>query len=125
MKKTVRHLPLALLLAACGGGISYTVEVQNLSAKSFDSVHVFINTSTSKKPTAAFVALRPSDTAPPLAVGEIFGGSNNTKPTATAIFYAADTVIKSDMPQNGEKVPNGHYKAIIDSGLQVKWMQHD
>lgn len=114
-------LPLALLLASCGGGKTYNIEVQNLSAKSFDSVHVFVNSDTNEEPTVKFAILLPSETTPPFAAGEIFGSKNGTKTTAIAIFYAADTVIESAMPPNGKMVVDGHYKATIDSTLQVKW----
>jgi hypothetical protein len=73
MKKIARCLPFALLLTSCGGGISYTIEVQNLSAKGFDSVHVFIDTSPGEQPAAKFGKMLPGETLTPLTVGEIFG----------------------------------------------------
>jgi hypothetical protein len=121
MKKLARSLPFALLLLGCGGGNSYTVEIENQSAKRLDSVHVFINASVGDEPTVKSGSLLPGEAMPPLSVGEIFGGGNNAKTTAAAIFYAADTVIKSTMPHNGITGADGHYKATIDSGLQVTW----
>lgn len=114
-------LPLALLPVSCGSGKSYTVGVQNLSAKSFDSVHVLVNASTDNVPAIKNSSLLPGEATAPLSVGEIISWSNNRTTKLSTIFYAADTVIKSTMPNNGEKGANAHYKAAIDSGLQVNW----
>lgn len=120
MKKIARCLPLILLLASCGSGKSYTIEVQNLSAKSFDSVHVFIDTSPDEEPAAKFGKILPGETLPPLTVGEIFG-KQHQKMTGTVIFYAADTVIHRAGSYTGGMVVFEHYKITLDSSLQVKW----
>jgi hypothetical protein len=124
MKKIILCLPLALLLASCGGGKSYTIEVENLSAKSFDSVHVFIDTSPGEEPSAKFGSVLPGETLPPLTVGEIFG-THHKKMTGTVIFYAADTVIRRAGSYTGGMVVYGHYKITLDSSLQVKWKEWD
>jgi hypothetical protein len=121
MKKMKRCLPLALLLASCISQKSYRVEVQNLSAKRFDSVYVFINSSTDQIPTVKSGSLSPGEAIPPLDVGSFSTGVSSKTDKVTAIFYAADTVIKADMSNDGEKGANLHYKATIDSSLQVKW----
>jgi hypothetical protein len=122
MKKLSRCLPLAMLLVSCGGGKTYTVEVQNQSAKGFDSVKVFIDTAPGEQPAASFGPLKPGQAMPPLTVGEIFGG-HHQKMSGTAIFYAADTMIRNNAPYNGGMNVNGHYKVTIDSSLQVKWAE--
>ena len=124
MKKIKQYLPLALFLASCGGGTSYTIEVQNLSAKSFDSVHVFIDTSPGEQPAAKFGKVLPGETLPPLTVGEIFG-TQHQKMTSTVIFYAADTIIRAAGSYTGGMVIYEHYKITLDSSLQIKWEEWD
>lgn len=120
MKSAFKFLPLLLLCISCGGGKTYTIEVQNLSAKSFDSVHVYIDTSPGEQPAAKFGKLLPGETLPPLTVGELFG-SGHQKMTGTAIFYAADTIICRAGSYTGGMVVYEHYKITLDSSLQVKW----
>jgi len=122
MKKLVKCLPFALLIAGCGGGKSYTIEVQNLSAKRFDSVHVFIDTSPDEQPAAKFGEMLPGQVLPPLTIGEIFG-KQHQKMTGTVIFYAPDTVIRQAEAYTGGMVAFKHYKITIDSSLQVKWAE--
>lgn len=121
MKRMKQCLPLVLLLTSCGGGKSYTVDVQNQSAKRFDSVHVFINTNTGDAPAIKSGSLLPGDAIAPLSVGQISSWGKNQPTKVTVIFYAADTVIKSSMPPQAEVGTNARYKAIIDSSLQVNW----
>lgn len=99
MKKIARCLPLALLLTSCGGGISYTIEVQNLSAKSFDSVQVFIEAGSSRQPVVNFGRLPPGQAMPPLTIVEPSGG-HHREAQGRAVFYAADTVISEYGPYN-------------------------
>jgi hypothetical protein len=73
------------------------VEVQNASAKAFDSVQVFIENTPGGQPSASFGPLRPGQSMPPLTVTELFGGPQGDI-LATAIFYAADTVIRCNGP---------------------------
>jgi hypothetical protein len=122
MKKIKLCLPLALLLASCGSGKTYTIEVQNLSNKGFDSVNVFIDTSPGEQPAAKFGKILPGETLPPLTVGEIFG-TQHQKMTGTVIFYAADTVISRAGSYTGAMVVYEHYKITLDSTMQVKWKE--
>jgi hypothetical protein len=124
MKSVFKFLPLALLLASCGGGKTYTIEVHNQSAKRFDSVHVFIDTSPGEEPAVKYEPLGPGQSMPPLTVGEIFG-TQHQKMTGTAIFYAADTVIRRPGSYTGGMVVFKHYKITIDSSLQIKWEEWD
>lgn len=120
MKSALKFLPLLLLLISCGRGKTYTIEVQNLSAKRFDSVHVFIDTSPGEEPAAKFGSVLPGETLPPLTVGEIFG-TQHQKMTGTVIFYAADTVIHRAGSYTGGMVVYEHYKITLDSSMQVNW----
>jgi hypothetical protein len=122
MKKIITCLPLALLLISCGGGEAYRVEVQNQSAKHFDSVHIFIHESPGGEPTVKSGPLKPGETMPPLAIGELLGRSQ-PKMGGTAIFYAADTIIRYQGPYDEGLVMYNHYKVTIDSSLQVKWQE--
>jgi hypothetical protein len=117
----LKALPLALLLAGCGGK-TYTIEVQNRSAKRFDSVHVFIDTAPGEEPAARSGPLVPGQSMPPLTVGDALGGRHQ-KMGGTAVFYAADTVLRNPGPYTGGMVVYDHYKITIDSSLQVKWEQ--
>lgn len=121
MKKMKRCLPLALLLASCINQKSYRVEVQNLSAKRFDSVYVFVNSSTDQIPAAKSGSLSPGEAIPPLDVSNISTWGSRKTDKVTAIFYAVDSVIKAEISIEGEKRTYLHYKAIVDSSLQVKW----
>lgn len=120
MKKIKQYLPLALFLTSCGGGTSYTIEVQNLSAKSFDSVQVFIEAGSSRQPVANFGPLPPGQAMPPLTILEPKGG-HHREALGRAIFYAADTVIRGYGPYNEGASLYNHYKMTIDSSLTVKW----
>lgn len=120
MQKITTYLLPIILLMGCGSGQSYTVEVQNLSAKSFDSVQVFVNTNTNGKPTVQFGNLLPGETAPPLAVGKILG-TQQPKIKGMAIFYAADTVVRYQAADVNSATNNNYYKISIDSNLRIKW----
>lgn len=122
MKSVLKLLPLLLLLISCGRGKTYTIEVQNLSAKRFDSVQVFIEAGSSKQPVVNFKPLLSGEVMPPLAIGELLGGYHR-ETLGKAVFYAADTVISGYGPYNEGLPVYQHYKITIDSSLQVKWKE--
>jgi hypothetical protein len=104
MKKMKLCLPLVLLLASCISRKSYTVEVQNLSTKRFDSVHLFTNANDDQAPPVKYGSLSPGWAIPPMDVTTISTGGNNKAEKIAAIFYAADTVIKVVCPKTAKWV---------------------
>jgi hypothetical protein len=126
MMKQSTSIGLLLSLCAClwqtgcGGGKGYSLEVQNLSAKVFDSVQVFVDTEPGEGPTASHgTTLRPGQSMARLEVGELFTMGREQLP-AMAVFYAADTVVRSNGPHNS-MIQYKHYKITIDSSLRVNW----
>jgi hypothetical protein len=122
MKKIITSCSLALLLISCGSDKPYTIEVHNQSAKRFDSVHVFIDTGPSGEPAVKYGPLGPGKVMPPLTIGELLG-RGQPKMGSTAIFYAADTIIRYQGPYDEGLIQFNHYKISIDSGLQVRWAE--
>jgi hypothetical protein len=105
----------------CGGGQTYSIEVQNLSAQRLDSVQVYIDAEQGDKPTTSFGPLRPGQSIPPLTVGALFTRERGQL-SATAVFYATDTVVHSNGPHNG-MIQYKRYKITIDSSLRVNWAE--
>jgi hypothetical protein len=100
----------------CGGGQHYAIELHNRSAKAFNGVQVLVDGT-----LIIHDSLRPGQSIPPLEVGQVFGSARQQL-SATAIFYAADTVVRSSGPYNG-MIHYKRYKITIDSSLQVKWTE--
>lgn len=131
MQKILIYLLPIMLLVGCGSNEAYTIEVYNQSAKGFDSVHIFIDTSpglTSQsgrptvQPVVNYGPLLAGEAMPPLTIGELLGRSQ-PKMGGTAIFYAADTIIRYEGPYDEGLAVCNHYKITIDSSLHVNWAE--
>lgn len=106
------------LLANCGPA-TYTIHINNLSAKAFDSINVLIISTQGNKVNLKFEGVAPGE----VVYKTISGNAINAKHdiAIVPVLYASDTTIRNWGTYNDLGVFKENYKMTIDSSLKIKW----